>query len=161
MADDTKPQAEVHIYTKNEKAPQYIYQADLKGWDADRLDLEFTLKKYKLKEVYAYSLDRGRGLQLVPNRKNGLSLTTYTGKKGSIVRIFGVPQRSLLKSSITAAFLVIFGLTFLALVQNHNPNIWEVAQKWASNYEGWPVMFAGVLILIYYVGGKRLSSWYR
>ncbi|CAI5956093.1 unnamed protein product [Closterium sp. NIES-64] len=95
------PMREVHVdlYIRGRgksgkgKGPACSFAAQLLGWHADRLDVAAIKRRHGLKALFALSSTGVRGLELVANPRNGLSLTTYTGKPGSRITLDGEPQR--------------------------------------------------------------------
>lgn len=159
MADSKKPQTEVHLYVRG-KGPKQKFKHDLMGWDADRLDLSAILQTYRLKAVYAYSLERGRGLQLVPNPRNGLSRTVYTGREGSIVRLDSDAKVPLVRRLVVLSAALGFAAILAASVFSQRPELLLMLQSWSARHEGWPLMLVGILIVVF-VARKGLTSWYR
>lgn len=81
----------LHIYVRGQ-GPKFVVEEQLLGWDADRLNVRAILRKHRLKALYAFSSAGQRGLQLTPLPRNGLSLTTYSGRAGAIVHLDSEPQ---------------------------------------------------------------------
>ncbi|CAI5526654.1 unnamed protein product [Closterium sp. Naga37s-1] len=94
------PMKEVHVdlYIRGRgkggkgKGPACSFAAQLLGWHADRLDVAAIKRRHGLKALFAFSSAGARGLELVANPRNGLSLTTYTGKPGSRITLDGEPK---------------------------------------------------------------------
>lgn len=99
------------------KGPRHVFKAPLKGWEANRLDLEGIMDTYRLKNLFAYSLDTGRGNRLYFNPKNGLSLVCYSGKPDVVVRLDADSKESylLLLGKVLFGVILIGGLAFVAL----------------------------------------------
>jgi hypothetical protein len=82
---------DVQIYIQG-KGPVHKLKVPLEGWDKNKIDLEIIMSKYRLRRLYAYSLTSGRGLELFFSPRNGLSLVSYSGKPGAIVRFDADPK---------------------------------------------------------------------
>jgi hypothetical protein len=87
-------EVDVQIYIQG-KGPVHKLKVPLEGWDKNKIDLESIMSKYRLRRLYAYSLTSGRGLELFFSPKNGLSLVSYSGKPGAIVRFDADPKASI------------------------------------------------------------------
>lgn len=85
----------VQLYINGE-GPKYEFLTELKGWQPNQLDIRDIMLKYDLQSVHAFSVINGRGLEITPNPRNGLSLTTYNPKPETIIRLDGVPKVFLL-----------------------------------------------------------------
>ena len=93
MVISSKSQAEIHLYIEG-KGPAHVFKTDLKGWQPNRVDLDSIMKNHNLQKLYAYSAISGRGLELIPDRRNGLSMTSYKGREDLVIRLDGKPNVS-------------------------------------------------------------------
>jgi len=81
----------VEVYI-NGKGPVHKLKCPWQGYEKNQIDLEQLVVNCRLKAIYAYSLTQGRGVEQLYNPRNGLSLITYSGKPGSIIRYDGDPK---------------------------------------------------------------------
>ncbi|CAI5480309.1 unnamed protein product [Closterium sp. Yama58-4] len=133
------------------KGPACSFAAQLLGWHADRLDVAAIKRRHGLKALFALSSTGVRGLELVANPRNGLSLTTYTGKPGSRITLDGEPQEPFLSRSLVAAGGLLFSLGLLLLLVSHNPHFASLLAT-HNNAPSSPVMLfgVGVFVLIFW-----------
>ncbi|CAI7886017.1 unnamed protein product [Closterium sp. NIES-54] len=161
------PMKEVHVdlYIRGRgkggkgKGPACSFAAQLLGWHADRLDVAAIKRRHGLKALFAFSSTGARGLELVANPRNGLSLTTYTGKPGSRITLDGEPKEPFLSRSLVAAGGLLFSLGLLLLLVSHNPHFASLLAT-HNNAPSSPVMLfgVGVFVLIFW---KKFTEWYK
>ncbi|GJP36840.1 hypothetical protein CLOM_g21311 [Closterium sp. NIES-68] len=141
------------------KGPAYSFTTQLLGWHADRIDVVAIKARYGLKALFALSSTLGRGLELVPNPRNGLSMTTYTGKPGSRITLDGEPKEPFLSRSLVAAGGFLFALGLLLILVSHNPQFASLLAG-HNNAPSSPVMLfgVGIFVLIFW---KKFTEWYK
>lgn len=82
------PEVEIHLY-RSEKGPIDVFKSNLGGWEQDQLEVRAILEKYGLKSIFAFNVDKGRGVP-IRFQRNGRSVLTY--RDGATVYIDGEPQ---------------------------------------------------------------------
>ena len=84
-------EVQVQLYVRGQ-GPVHEFISNLKGWEPNRLDVNEIKEKYGMKSLFAFSIISGRGLELAANPRNGLSLITYRGLPGTVIRLDGEPR---------------------------------------------------------------------
>lgn len=82
------PEVEIHLYRCG-KGPIDVFKSNLGGWEQDQLEVRAILEKYGLKSIFAYNVEKGRGVP-IRFQRNGRSVLTY--RDGAVVYIDGEPQ---------------------------------------------------------------------
>lgn len=72
------------------KGPIDVFKSNLGGWEQDQLEVRPILDKYGLKSIFAFNVEKGRGVPIRFNPRNGRSMLTY--RDGAVVYIDGEPQ---------------------------------------------------------------------
>eukprot|EP00271_Cylindrocystis_brebissonii_P003157 TRINITY_DN13916_c0_g1_i2.p1 TRINITY_DN13916_c0_g1~~TRINITY_DN13916_c0_g1_i2.p1 ORF type:complete len:171 (+),score=21.61 TRINITY_DN13916_c0_g1_i2:358-870(+) len=167
MALNRKNQMEVHLYIKGQ-GPKHQFKAELMGWEQpNRLDLAGIKKTYKVKTLYAFSVYTGRGLPLYPNPRNGLSMTTYSGKEDTVVRLDADPAPPVLWSLLSPfaplaalAFAIIVAAGFFSMDTQRSARL----TKFARDGPEWPFILVIFLLLALYAWRAwraTLFRWYK
>lgn len=81
----------VEVYIRG-KGPVHKLKLPWEGYEKNQVDLESVVRKCRLKAIYAYSLQQGRGKEQFFNPRNGLSPNQYSGMPDSIIRFDGEPK---------------------------------------------------------------------
>ncbi|KAL0807529.1 hypothetical protein Bca101_100021 [Brassica carinata] len=82
------PEVEIHLY-RSGKGPIDVFKSNLGGWEQDQLEVRAILEKYGLKSIFAFNVEKGRGVP-IRFQRNGRSVLTY--RDGATVYIDGEPQ---------------------------------------------------------------------
>ncbi|KAI3939549.1 hypothetical protein MKX01_038504 [Papaver californicum] len=101
------PEVEINVYRKG-RGPIDKFKINLGGWDQDRLEVVDILDKYGFKSIFAFNTDKGRGVPIQFNVRNGRSLLPY--RDGSVIFIDGEPKLAPIYKrclSLIQSFLVI------------------------------------------------------
>ncbi|KAL2652555.1 hypothetical protein R1flu_020683 [Riccia fluitans] len=149
------PEVQIELYV-NGKGPRYSFKSKLQGYDANRLDVETLLNKYKLNSLYAYSPSDGRGQRLLQHPRNGLSLVCYSGKPDSVIRLDSDPKTSVWKQSLLIVVVsLVIVLVILIFSDDADKPLWfKKLQHLGGGSIGWLVGF--IIILI-----SQITGWPR
>eukprot|EP00270_Netrium_digitus_P002417 TRINITY_DN1272_c0_g1_i1.p1 TRINITY_DN1272_c0_g1~~TRINITY_DN1272_c0_g1_i1.p1 ORF type:complete len:159 (+),score=7.23 TRINITY_DN1272_c0_g1_i1:197-673(+) len=158
MAENARKQARVQLYIRG-KGPVHEFSTELKGWEPNRLDVDEILKTYKLSAVFAMGGNGKRGLQIVPDARNGLSRTVYSGRESAIVRLDADPKEPLL--SIVTLYIggALLLVAMVMAMASRNPG-WVEAFRQINETPGWPIGLTGTIVFVFLVS-KGIKSWYR
>ncbi|KAL3684388.1 hypothetical protein R1sor_002410 [Riccia sorocarpa] len=149
------PEVQIELYV-NGKGPRHTFKSKLQGYDANRLDVETLLSKYKLNALYAYSPSGGRGQRLIQHPRSGLSLVCYSGKPDSLIRLDSDPKTSLWKQSLLILVVsLVIVLIILIFSDDADKPLWfKKLQQLGGGSIGWLVGFFVILI-------SQVTGWPR
>eukprot|EP00850_Spirogloea_muscicola_P019655 SM000195S05302 [mRNA] locus=s195:220353:221023:- [translate_table: standard] len=122
------------------------------------------MAKYRLARLYAFSAQSGRGMELRPDPRNGLSRTTYSGAPGTVVQLDADPKVKLNSNvpllyrvaKVALPMAIVAGIIWLC-----RPLDWQHRlQAFSEQNPGWPLMLVALLLAGYYIT-FGFAQWYK
>ncbi|KAI3945844.1 hypothetical protein MKW98_023118 [Papaver atlanticum] len=136
------PEVEINVYRKG-RGPIDKFKTNLGGWDQDRLEVVDILDKYGFKTIFAFNTDKGRGVPIRFNARNGRSLLPY--RDGSVVFIDGEPKDSLVKPISKILFGLAMSVLLISFVLKERPAWFEKLNAYGGNFPPWAIACAVIV----------------
>ncbi|KAG2253937.1 hypothetical protein Bca4012_101661 [Brassica carinata] len=147
------PEVEIHLY-RSGKGPIDVFKSNLGGWEQDQLEVRAILEKYGLKSIFAFNVEKGRGVP-IRFQRNGRSVLTY--RDGATVYIDGEPQDSMIQP-ITRIVLGVVIATLLITFLMKDPPAWIKNNISIGNFPPWVL---ACIVIVFTRARKRTRDFFR
>ncbi|KAG2253940.1 hypothetical protein Bca52824_084076 [Brassica carinata] len=149
------PEVEIHLY-RSGKGPIDVFKSNLGGWEQDQLEVRAILEKYGLKSIFAFNVEKGRGVP-IRFQRNGRSVLTY--RDGATVYIDGEPQ--VISLFFLRILLIVFDSDDCYAVNNvSNEGPASVDQEQHLHWELPPWVLA-CIVIVFTRARKRTRDFFR
>ncbi|KAH0875675.1 hypothetical protein HID58_073037 [Brassica napus] len=130
------PEVEIHLY-RSGKGPIDVFKSNLGGWEQDQLEVRAILEKYGLKSIFAFNVEKGRGVPIRFQRN---------GRSDSMIQ----PITRIVLGVVIATLLI----TFLM----KDPPAWIKNNISIGNFPPWVL---ACIVIVFTRARKRTRDFFR